>query len=83
MRKYDDEFKNQAVKKVLDGQSAASVAHELGINEGMLYKWKALALQTSSNAEKEVVELKKRLKELQIENEILSSPLHGIFGRGS
>jgi transposase-like protein len=30
MRKYDDEFKREAVRKIHDGQSVASVAHELG-----------------------------------------------------
>jgi transposase-like protein len=30
MRKYDDEFKREAVKKIHDGQSVASVARELG-----------------------------------------------------
>jgi len=29
-KKYDDEFKRQAVKKVFDGQSVVSVAQELG-----------------------------------------------------
>jgi transposase-like protein len=35
MRKYDDEFKRQAVKKILDGQSVASVSRELGVAEGI------------------------------------------------
>ena len=30
MKKYDEEFKREAVRKVLDGQSVASVARELG-----------------------------------------------------
>ena len=37
MRKYDDEFKQQAVKKILDGQSVASVARELGVAESLLH----------------------------------------------
>ncbi len=36
MRKYDDQFKREAVKKNLDGQSAASVARELSVNESQL-----------------------------------------------
>jgi transposase-like protein len=32
MRKYDEEFRREAVRKVLDGQSVASVARELGIS---------------------------------------------------
>jgi len=30
-RKYDNEFKRQAVKKVIDGQSVVSAAQELGL----------------------------------------------------
>ncbi len=36
-RKYDDEFKQQAIKKVFDGQSVASVSRELGVNESLLH----------------------------------------------
>jgi transposase-like protein len=31
MRKYDEEFKREAVKKILDGQSVASLSRELGV----------------------------------------------------
>jgi len=82
MRKYDDEFKQQAVKKILAGQSVASVSRELGVAEGVLHNWKKAKLATSSSAEQEVVELKKRLKEVEMENEILKKAAL-IFGRGS
>ncbi len=36
MRKYDDEFKREAVKKIHDRQSVASVARELGVAERRL-----------------------------------------------
>ena len=71
MRKYDDEFKRQAVKKILAGQSVASVSRELGVAEGVLHNWKKAKLATSSSSEQEVLELKKRLKEVEMENEIL------------
>lgn len=82
MRKYDDEFKRQAVKKILDGQAVASVARELGVAEGILHAWKKAKLATSSSTEQEVLELKKRLKEVELENEILKKAAL-IFGRGS
>ena len=44
-RKYDDEFKQQAIKKVFDGQSVASVSRELGVNEGLIHKWKRTTLE--------------------------------------
>ena len=37
MRKYDDEFKQNAVKKILDGQSVAAVGRELGVGENLLH----------------------------------------------
>lgn len=40
MRKYDDEFKREAVRRVFDGQSVASVARELGVSENLLHNWK-------------------------------------------
>lgn len=83
MRKYDEEFKLNAVKKIFDGQSVASLSRELGVAENLLHKWKKQKLQTSSEADKELIALKKRNRELEMENEILSSPLRGIFGRGS
>jgi transposase len=86
-RKYDDEFKRQAVKKVIDGQSVVSVAQELGINESLIHKWKRAALDNGSGVQlgselKETQELKKRIRELEMENEILKKAAL-IFGRGS
>ncbi len=37
MRKYDDEFKQNAVKKILDGQSFAAVSREIGAGENLLH----------------------------------------------
>ncbi len=71
MRKYDKEFKQQAVKKMLDGQSVASVSSELGVAEGVLHNWKKLKVATSSDAEQEVLELKKKLREVEMERDIL------------
>ena len=82
MRKYDEEFKQQAIKKILDGQSVASVSRELGVSEGVLHKWKQAKLEISSDVEKEVVELKKRLREVEMESDILKKAAL-IFGRGS
>jgi transposase len=82
MKKYDNEFKKQAVKKILDGQSVASVSRELGVAEGVLHNWKKLKLESSSNLEKENLELRKQLKEVEMERDILKKAAL-IFGRGS
>ena len=82
MRKYDDEFKQNAVRKILDGQSVASVSRELGVAESLLHKWKRAKIEGSSSLEKEVLELKKRLREVEMERDILKKAAL-IFGRRS
>ncbi len=82
MRKYDDEYKRQAVKKILDGQSVASVSRELGVAESLLHKWKKVRINASSDVEKENLELKKKLREVEMERDILKKAAL-IFGRGS
>lgn len=87
MRKYDNEFKRNAVRKVLDGQSVRSVSQELGVNESQIHKWKRSALkrgdgQQSGTELAETQALKKRIRELEMENEILKKATL-IFGRGS
>lgn len=87
MRKYDDEFKRQAVRKVLDGQSVRSVSQELGVNESQIHKWKRAALANGDGKQSaeelaETAALKKRIRELEQENEILKKAAL-IFGRGS
>ncbi len=82
MRKYDNEFRENVVKKILDGQSVASVSGELGVAESLLHKWKKAKLETSLDLEKENLELKKKLREVEMERDILKKAAL-IFGRGS
>ena len=51
-RKYDEEFKRQAVAMVRNGQPVRSVAQALGISENVLHRWRrdALDSQFSSDA---------------------------------
>ncbi len=77
MRKYDDEFKRNVTRKIFDGQSVSSVSREIGVNESLIHKWKRAALDNGdgikSGAEiAETAVLKKRIRELEQENEILS-----------
>ncbi len=67
MRKYDNEFRENVVKKILDGQSVALVSGELGVAESLLHKWKKAKLETSLDLEKENLELKKKLREVEME----------------
>jgi transposase len=80
MRKYDEEYKREAVKKIHDGQSVASVARELGVAESLLHNWKRQSVEASSNAEREVLALRKKLREVEMERDILKKAAL-IFGR--
>ena len=86
-RKYDDEFKRQTVKKVLEGQPVSSVSRELGVNESLIFKWKRTFLANGNGVQSgaelaDTEALRKRVRELEMENEILKKAAL-IFGRGS
>lgn len=70
MRKYNEEFKRGAGRKIHDGQSVASVARELGCAESLFHRWKIETLEASSDSEKEVLALRKRLREVEMEHNI-------------
>ena len=85
--KYDDEFKRNAVRKVLDGQSVRPVSQQLGVNESQIHKQRKAALANGDGVKSgtelaETQDLKKRIRELEMENEILKKAAL-IFGRGS
>ncbi len=80
MRKYDEEYKREAVKKIHDGQSVASASRELGVAESLLHNWKRHAVEASSDSEREVLALRKKLREVEMERDILKKAAL-IFGR--
>ncbi len=80
MRKYDDEFKCEAVRKIHDGQSVASVARELGCAESLLHRWKRGVVEASADTEREVIALRRKLREVEMERDILKKAAL-IFGR--
>jgi len=74
-RKYDEEFKQQALTMVRNGQSVRSVAEALGISENLIHQWKRAARADQSSAELEVEQLLKRLKQVEMERDILKKAL--------
>jgi transposase len=74
-RKYDEEFKQQAVAMVRNGQSVRSVAQALGISENILHQWKRAARDNQSSAELEVEKLRQWLKQVEMERDILKKAL--------
>ena len=80
-RRYDSSFKKQALALVRDGRKVSSVAKSLGISTGVLYSWqKQSKLQESIQPEEELKILRKRLREVEQERDILKKAL-SIFSR--
>jgi transposase len=77
-KQYPKEFKDEAVALVLEqGYSVPQAAKSLGIAANMLYKWKELhEQQTEGKAleedeREELKRLRKEVKELRMEKDIL------------
>ena len=79
-RKYDEEFKRQALQMIRDGQPVRSVAQALGIAENMLHQWKRSATAREPNLVAEVEQLRARLRQVETERDILKKAL-SIFSR--
>jgi transposase len=79
-RKYDEQFKLQALKMIDNGQSIRAVAEMLGVGENLLHKWKAARNQNRLQLEAENAELKTRLRQVEQEHDILKKAL-SIFSR--
>lgn len=81
-RKYDLQFKEAALRQISNGQSVSSVAQSLGISEALLYQWrkKALSAFNPESASGELTMLRKQVKQLEAERDILKKALT-IFSR--
>jgi transposase len=87
-RKYDAEFKKEVVKMIESGRSVPDVAQSLGIGTNLIYYWVKQAKKkdhtTTAPADvsydEDKVLLQKRIKELEMERDILKKAL-GIFSR--
>lgn len=80
-RKYDDQFKEEALRQVANGQSVASVARSLGISEALLYQWRHRSKEVGDSSVNEQLEsLRKQVKQLEAERDILKKAL-SIFSR--
>ena len=78
-RTYTEEFKNQLVQLYLNGKRKCDMIREYDIAASLLDKWiKQSQTKASfkdkdnrSDLEKELIELRKRNKQLEMENDIL------------
>jgi len=79
-RKYDEEFKQQALAMIRNGQRPRAVAQALGISENVLHRWKRLSRSEQPATEQEVEQLRRQLKQVEMERDILKKAL-SIFSR--
>ena len=78
-KNYTDEFKKQIVMIVKGGKSSNAVAKEYGISKSSVTKWvrdfnnsgSFKAKDNRTPEENEIIELRKRVKELEMEADIL------------
>jgi transposase-like protein len=82
MKRYDLEFKKEVIRKYMAGQSIAAISRETGVNENVLYRWKkAMVVNEEGEVDREKLEMRKRILELEMECEILKKAAL-IFSRG-
>jgi len=84
-RKYDPQFRQEALKQIESGRSVSSIAQALGISEALLYGWRKKALTqpiNGSTVSGELEALRKQVKQLETERDILKKAL-AIFSRPS
>ena len=84
-RRSTEEFKQEAVQMLLDGQSAATVADRLGLSgANVLYQWKKALIgrggAAAESLEARVRQLEDELRRVERERDILKKAL-AIFGR--
>jgi transposase len=89
-RKFDQEFKTEALRMVAEGQSACAVARSLNVSQKLIYRWKEQQKNQVGNEKlnraDELDRLKTQLKRVEMEphrrtGDILKKALI-IFGPG-
>lgn len=89
-RKYSKEFKDELVRRLLDGESGTELSQHFGVSSSLLYRWKVDYLHRMGSSdedvrspaalEAEIRRLRHDLKKVEQEREILKKALT-IFGR--
>jgi len=86
-KKYDKEFKQKAVELSYASGNAKEIADELGIDKGLLYRWRKEFKKYEGNSfpghgtpkmtdlEREVFRLRKELRDVKMEREILKKAI--------
>ena len=89
---YDREFKLMAVELIESHKTVAEVSEELGVHKNLLYQWRSKfqengqysfsgnGIKSLTPEEAEIDRLKKVLREVEIERDILKKAV-GIFSK--
>jgi transposase len=79
-RKYDEQFRQDALQLIENGQSVSSVSRALGVSANLLHKWKQARQAQRPVLATENAELRARLRQVEQERDILKKAL-SIFSR--
>jgi transposase len=87
-RKYDADFKKEVLKMIESGRGVPDVAQSLGIGTNLIYQWIKHSKANGNSSQKsssvsfdaEKVAMHKKIKDLEMERDILKKAL-GIFSR--
>lgn len=88
-RKYDETFKAEVVRRHLEGESGPELADHFGISSTtLIYRWKEQALAalpaegsiSATHLEAEVRDLRRQLKRVEQERDVLKKAL-SIFSQ--
>lgn len=91
-RKYSAQYKKKAIALSEEKNNVAEAARELGIRPGMIHRWKKEKAKYAHNSfpgygkpkmtdqEREIAQLKKELRDAQLETEILKKAI-SIFSK--
>ena len=72
MKRYDEEFKKEIIRKYMEGRTVAGLSRESGVSEGVIHKWKnALVRTDEGEPDKEKLKMRKEIRDLKMEVEIL------------
>ena len=72
MKRYDEEFKKEIIRKYMEGVSVAGLSRETGVSESVIHKWKNARVRTDEGEpDKEKLVMRKKIRELEMEVEIL------------
>jgi len=89
-KQYDSAFKENAVKLSYERMNLTGLSRELGITPYLLYRWRKEYSQYGEGSfpgngipkmtpeEKEIAELRGKLRKIEMENDILKKALHII-----